>query len=289
MSDKRVSYISASQIEMFLGCPMCYKRIYVNKAEREPPSIYLAWGGAIHEAFEYNYAQKIASRKDLPVDEVVEYFENAFTKQLKGVPADDWKRAGLMQMQGEEMVREYMRTQAPNIQPVAVEHKFMLDLGEGLIINGFIDLIDENGIIHDYKTCSKSTAEKWSQAYVDRMVQLTMYSIAYRKDFKKAENGLCIDVLKRLKSGPRIESIHTTRTEAQTLNLVQLMLVMNYMTQNDLWYAHPYTCGNHCEWHMGEPVFQPQEGASESPELSSSVTLAEDAVRGTQGQETPAS
>lgn len=287
MSDKRVTYISASQIEMFLGCPMCFKRIYVGKADREPPSIYLAWGGAMHEALEYNYRQKITSKKDLPVDEVVEYFENSFTRQLKTCPAEEWKMAGLLQMQGEEMVRLYMSTQAPDIQPVSVEHEFMLDLGEGLVINGFIDLIDDRGFIHDYKTCSKSTLEKWSQSYVDRMVQLTMYSIAYRKDFKKPEAGLCIDLLKRLKTGPQIGKLVTTRTEAQHLNLIQLMLVMNYMTQNDLWYAHPYTCGNRCEWHHGQPVIQPLEGAQNSPKQSDSVTDAANAVRGNAGHVDP--
>lgn len=78
----------------------------------------------------------------------------------------------------------------------------------------------------------------WTQAYVDRMHQLTIYDLAYRKTYKKAPEYLGIDALKRLKEGPAISRIRTQRSNLQILALAQLMQRMKDFQKYDMWYPN---------------------------------------------------
>lgn len=67
-------YISASQISIFLDCPLKYKKIYSEDVVKMPPNLYILFGSAIHHALEINYKQKITSRTDIPVLDAIGYF-----------------------------------------------------------------------------------------------------------------------------------------------------------------------------------------------------------------------
>lgn len=253
MSKKVVDYISATQIEKFLECPMCYKRIYVDGAARDDINSYIAYGDAMHQTFAHFYREKLSKGINTDILTMTDFFEMTFSKVLKKVPAHLLKQVSLLMLQGENMVAEYIKQIGNVTNPVTIEHKFTLEIHPGLKIHGYIDLVDDKDIIHDYKTCTVNTIKNWTQAYVDNLIQLTLYSIAHRYERKRKESGLQIDLLCRLKEGPSFNSILTTRNEIQHMNLIQLMLVMNEITEHDLWFIHLRGCPNQCEFRHALP------------------------------------
>lgn len=244
MSKSRVDYVSASQVNTFLFCPMQYKMIYVDGATKMPPNIYMAYGSAIHKTLAENYKQKIYSKIDLDHNQVIEMFHDFFSAELKSVPESEWGKCSTLGLQGEDMINKYMNTVAPTIQPLYVEKEFKLRLDSiGVTIYGFIDLITEDNVIIDHKCVGATTAGDYTQAYVNKMLQLTMYSLAFRKEFGFEEKALRIDVLKRLTKGAEFKSIETTRNDAHLFGLLQILSVMKHTIEHDIWYCNTQTCG----------------------------------------------
>jgi len=102
-----------------------------------------------------------------------------------------------------------------------VEYKFTQKLKNfPITIHGYIDLITEDGYIIDYKTVGKSYKQEYNQRTVDNNMQLTFYSIAYRKEFNKIEKGVCIDLLPRCK--PFYQRISSTRSKEQHIKLLNM-------------------------------------------------------------------
>lgn len=140
--------------------------------------------------FQDNFQQTVESLEDIPNPYTIDEFL----------------------LTGELVLNKYMEEIAPTIQPLAVELEFELKLTKyPITIKGFIDLIDDTETIRDYKTVSKSTLRNWTQQAVNKNLQLTMYSAAYRKIYNKTEKQLAIDLLPRV-SNPQFKSITTTRT-----------------------------------------------------------------------------
>ena len=136
-------YISASQVSWFLKCPLAYKHQYIDDiGDKFKGNIYTAFGSAIHAALEYNFKQKITSKKDLPINDVLKKFGTEFEKEVDKLPYSDG--AENLFLDGSDMILEYMQQKAPGYQPIAVEKKFKIELKSiGVTILGYIDLILE--------------------------------------------------------------------------------------------------------------------------------------------------
>jgi PD-(D/E)XK nuclease superfamily len=74
-------YISASQINTFLQCPLKYKIQYSGDVVRLPPNLYIMFGTAIHHVLEENYRQKISSRVDLPIRWALQEFNDFYVAE----------------------------------------------------------------------------------------------------------------------------------------------------------------------------------------------------------------
>jgi len=214
---KNCDYISASQIGTFMACPLAYKYIYVDGAQRMPPNVYMSYGTAMHAALAFNYEQKIKSRKDLHVHEVETKFLLVFNQECQeNNYSEDLSK---FYLPAENTLYYYMKEVAPKIQPTHVEYKFEIKLKHfPITIMGYIDLITEDGDIRDHKTAGKSWKSQYTPSKLRNNIQATMYAAAYRKLFKKPEKGIFFDVL------PRHESMmypkETQRTEAQIMSLL---------------------------------------------------------------------
>lgn len=245
--NRKVHFISASQVETFLTCPLAYKHIYVTWATRTPWNIYISYWTAIHEALEFNFRQKIKSRKDLDYYLVEEKFKeilseenNSLRKQWVFTKAETLE---LLVLQWWEMIYKYMNEIAPSYQPIMVEHRFEIPLKSyPVTIMGFIDMITEDWIIVDFKTCGTTTHQKWTQNYVDNLLQMTMYALAYRVMFQKQEQAIRIEALKRLKDWPVINQIDTFRSDLDIVALVQLMDRMEKMIAQAAFYPNLNSC-----------------------------------------------
>lgn len=167
----------------------------------------------------------------------------------------DYDLERLLIAQGWDMLELYLREVAPKIMPAFVEHHFEIPIPSAwLVINGYIDLITEDWIVIDHKTCGSSTEKKWTQSYVDRMPQLTMYSLAFRKMFNKPEKYVEIDVLKRLKSWPKFEIIKSSRTDLEVIALVFLIKKAKAIIEADMMYPNLTSCSE-CDFKDSCPRF----------------------------------
>ena len=236
--------ISASWVDMFLQCPLMYKMVYIDKLPREPWNIYTSFGSAVHETIAHNYRQKIESWEDLDIKTCENKFWEFLKKELDKLPVStDSNTYETLTMQWQEIIYKYMKEISPWIQPLLVEQEFKIPLVIAWVtIYGFIDLVTKDGIIIDHKTAGSTTYQKWTQNYVDNMLQLSMYAIAYRKMYNKAESCLRIDVLKRLKSSVWIATILTTRSDNELLSLNYLLLNMKKLVEQDLFYPNLLNC-----------------------------------------------
>ena len=67
----KTKHRSVSQINTYLSCPKKYKYAYVDEGINiMTDSAAKSLGLALHKAQEFNYHQKIKSKKDLPLEEI---------------------------------------------------------------------------------------------------------------------------------------------------------------------------------------------------------------------------
>ncbi len=240
--NKRCNYISASQISIFLFCPLSYKYQYFADGEKFAGNIYTLYGDAIHQALAMNFQQKIETKKDLPYKEVHSKFVEVFNKGLdKGI--DTMKaNPNTLRFTAENVLYAYMKDMAPKLKPLMVEQKFEIKLKQyDATIFGFIDLITEDGLVIDHKTAGVSTIKDWTQTKADNDHQFTIYSVAYRKMLGKKEKAIRVDVIPRMDK-PKFKSIYSSRTDEQIHKVLYLAEQMNKMAEEDLFYPNISNC-----------------------------------------------
>lgn len=149
--------LSPSQIATWGDCQVkwYYKKVL---GLPDPANGARALGRAVHQAVEHNFAQKLHTREDLPVEGVVALFRDAFTAELdQGATLDAEESAGELADLGHGVVSLYMDHVAPTIQPAAVELAVAGRIG-GIPVTGYIDVLDVEGRVIDLKTAAKKPA-----------------------------------------------------------------------------------------------------------------------------------
>jgi CRISPR/Cas system-associated exonuclease Cas4 (RecB family) len=174
--------MSPSSCNQFLSCGCKW---YYRKIARlpDPATGSIALGAAVHYALGANFAEKCESMRDLPVEGVVAIYRDAWEKKLAGkldgrdeLPVEfrDDEEPAELKKQGEALVRLYMDKQAHSIQPAAVELHVAGRIG-GVMVQGYVDLLDVDGRIVDLKTAARKPSDISSdyRLQVATYVQLT--------------------------------------------------------------------------------------------------------------------
>lgn len=213
----RKLYISNSQLEMFCRCPESYRRRYI-EGERLPPGIAAVKGTAVHGGAAVNFTQKMETRQDLPVSDIVDAAVAAFEAETHGELAftrEETSR-GIKAVIGDakdavaDMATVHATEQAPDYQPVLVEAKVRIELPNApRDLLGVIDLADEQGRVVDFKTSGKRKA----QNEVDSSVQLTIYAAAHEAVTGTPTEEVRLDTLVQLKRGTERQVLTSTRNE----------------------------------------------------------------------------
>lgn len=174
--------LSPTQIMSYTRCPESFRRRYIEK-EIIPPAIAQVKGTAVHKGAEFNYSQKIETKKDLPKKDIVDYSVNAYENQIKseGVfldPEEEMRGKKIVISEGKDqtvkIADEFASAIASKYQPESVEEEIKTVLPiKNIAIKGIIDLKTDNGFIVDLKVSGKA----WTQDKVNRSVQLTFYSL----------------------------------------------------------------------------------------------------------------
>jgi len=226
MAKKICGYWSASQVGQFLWCAVSYKFLYIDGLKVFSDNIYTVYGSAIHSALAHNYQQKITSRVDLPAENVTNFFLQDFLKRcekLKLLTSPQYEEFKII---GKLALEKYLLEIAPKIQPIAVEQKFEIKLKHyPITILGYIDVIDENGVIIDHKTAGKTYKRDWTISRAQKDIQGTLYAGAFRKLYSKREAGVRFDIIPRTLK-PDFLQLFTPRSDEQVRNLFEMIFLI---------------------------------------------------------------
>ena len=175
-------HLSASSLTMFARCPEQWRNRYVLGIKSRPGAA-LIWGGADHFAHETNFAQKIESFTDLPLNAVQDAFRDGVRQRIEdsgGFGEIEWGRidgAAEIIDRGVGLVAAYHNAVSPLVQPVAVEQRFSLEYPWCPVpIIGYIDLETEPRIIE-----GKTSGQKVSRPKPEWRLQAKLYQAARRK------------------------------------------------------------------------------------------------------------
>ena len=189
------NYISATQILMYLRCPLQYFYRYIRGIKSQPGGT-MTLGSTVHSTFKENYTQKIESHQDLSTPKLQEFFASEFEKQA---PFTEWavdEKPGEFKDGGVEIIRAYQSVVAPITQPLMVEQRWTVEIKDVPIpLLVILDLIDSENRIRDHKVSSKTP----NQMIVAQSIQLSLYSLAYRLATGKTESSVGLDYMIRNK------------------------------------------------------------------------------------------
>lgn len=227
------SHLSVTQLRMYLRCPLQYKFRYVDGL-KIPPTSALCLGRSVHGALEDNYTQKLVTRQDLSITHLTDIFSDNWEQQAQEILFEEDEKPGKIKDQGIGMLRVYHHEVAPKVYPVYVEHGFELPIpGTDRTLKGYIDLVDEDGVIVDHKTTKRAMQERT----VATDLQLTAYAFAYRGLEGRDEAGLRFDVMVRTKN-PKIQQLRATRTQQDIDRFLQLLRQVNRAIETGLFYPN---------------------------------------------------
>lgn len=180
--------LSASSIATFLRCGHQWFLAYV-MGVKSPPSLRQARGIALHRAVEIDMLQKVTTREDLPVADMLDAFDTEWTLQGSDGFQPDREDPGDVKDAGYELTRLYHREVAPTIQPVWVEQPVQFTIDERIVYSGQVDIGDEMGRIRDTKS---TTRRPRPEQY---LLGMTGYALAGRQATGTIEEDTILDYL----------------------------------------------------------------------------------------------
>lgn len=189
MENKNIKEYHQSEIAMFLKCGKSWEFRYI-QGIKTPPKAALTVGSSVDAGVTRNLAQKIETKKDLTVDEVLDVYSTDFEIRASETEWGDDNRGEQKDM-GAKLIKLHHEAFAPKIDPATVQEKFVIETDAGFNIGGTIDLTEKDGTIADTKT-SKS---KYDENAVFRALQPAVYDFAYEALNGKKAKSFRYDVL----------------------------------------------------------------------------------------------
>ncbi len=214
---KKKDYLSVSQINQYRRCSMQYFFRYIQDI-KIPPNSNLVVGSCLHKALEFNFFQKIESKQDRPVQEILKAFSKEFETKKLGVQQEkDWS-PDEEEKKAHELLELYIKDYAPAIQPVLVEAPFIIYV-EGIKIKGRMDLATDEKLVLDFKSAAKSYQEDAAQDDL----QLMTYALAFKEmtGFEAASAGF--DVLIKTKKA-KIQQVRTKEFNFERFTAIVLQV-----------------------------------------------------------------
>ncbi|MCP3967530.1 MAG: PD-(D/E)XK nuclease family protein [Lentisphaerae bacterium] len=177
-----IKSIHQSMINMASRCGEQFRRRYI-EGEIILPSIAAARGTSVHTASEVNLTYKVVNQVDMPLNDLKDATRDGYIDVIKD---------GIFLSKGEQPSKKsllnnglndalrcteiYHQYVAPQINPIAVEQSFKIDIGLDLPIAGRIDY-QEQPIIGDLKTAARA----WPKGKIFQELQPIFYSLAHEK------------------------------------------------------------------------------------------------------------
>lgn len=220
MSEKRT--LSPTQVDMYATCPTRYEFRYVEGIKLKP-AVAMARGRALDDASTANHVQKIASKVDLPLGEIVDRAIASFDAVVAadGLMEEPGRNPDVVAGEGRDasvrLAKVYASDLAPGIQPEAVQVDMTLEMPSlDFGIRGILDLVDQTGVTDIKSTGARgllSTPAK-AQKIAHESRQLTTYAMldAVRRGATQVETPVRFGVAVDLKA-PRGFFVGSSRAE----------------------------------------------------------------------------
>jgi RecB family exonuclease len=162
--------LSPSQATKYLGCPASWYFRYVRQLS-DPQTAALALGKALHSGVGFWMMAK-RDGTDLEPAAAGEAYSDAWDEEIAQTELRDDEDPGELHDQGRELTELYIRDYGPGINPAEVELPVCGKIA-GVTVQGFVDLVEVDGRVIDFKTRSKSPAG----IPADHRLQLTTYDL----------------------------------------------------------------------------------------------------------------
>jgi len=201
-----MDHLSSSQINLYMQCSLKYRFQYIDGLPKLFKASGLVFGSAIHSAISWFHKNQMAGR-NVPLEKLYSIFTADWYGQT--VESEIRYREGETETSqvflGKEILNLYYHE--PSKRVAGTEIPFTVPLvspinGEHLGINleGYIDLIEENDTIVEFKTSIKTMDLK------ELNLQLTAYSYAYEMLYQKRPKNLRVVNFLKLKK-PKMLSL----------------------------------------------------------------------------------
>jgi len=177
--DPEKPVIHVSHVDMYQRCPLQFKFRYLEGLKR-PPGAALTLGSSVDAAVTHNLSQKIKTKIDLPLNEVLDAFETEWNKLKDDTDFND-STEGTEKDIGVRLTKLHHLQAAPKINPKLVQWHFQLDSGRNYEVGGTTDLIEEDDSVEDTKTSRKA----YDYDAIQNKLQPALYTWAYEKVFKR--------------------------------------------------------------------------------------------------------
>lgn len=197
--------LSGTSLNTFLRCGHQWYLANVVRL-KSPPNVRQVLGIAAHSAVEHNMAQKVVSKTDVSMEEMVDVFSDNFDAHVDEVEDDE--DHGQAKDDGIGLVRLHRKAVSPLIQPVWVEEAGQLTIDD-IPYAWTIDIADDKGRIRDTKT------KKRKPTLEENMLQMTGYALGYRQRTGLTETDVVIDGLVRTKVPQYVPLYGGTVNDAQ--------------------------------------------------------------------------
>ncbi len=183
-------YLSNSQINCYLECPLRYRFIYIENRVL-PINDYVFLGSVFHSAAENYFNERIkGNRPDLGLcrDFLLKAFEHQQQEEqvLWTRPADQVRAAGLA------FIEAFVTAVGEKSRPMMVEKELQVEIpGTQVQFKGVIDLVEEDFALVDLKTSNR----KWNGISGYRSRQMFYYKFLFEHSFASSVSGLRFEVL----------------------------------------------------------------------------------------------
>ena len=251
-------HLSASSIGTYIDCGLKFKLAKIDRLKPEFISDSLVYGSAVHKVLECFHEARMHDEK-LPLFQLLELYEKCWDEELENrdnVRFKEGVSAETILNEGKSLLTVYYDQYPCEYKVIDTEMPFSFTLENlPVAIIGAIDLLeeDETGaiIITDHKTSGRA----FSNAEVDRNMQLTLYQMAMKEKYPDREFVLKLDALIKTKK-PRFEQFYTFRDELAEQRLKRKILAVwegiekeVFIPNEESWFCPGCEYKSHCnDW-----------------------------------------
>lgn len=221
--EEDVDTISPSKVNTLFECQAKWAYRYRDNL-KIPPAATLSFGSSFDDAISTNLSQKIKTKRDLPVDDVVDAFITSWSIRKEETDFAKDEDPSAMQRQGIGLIKKYQEKIAVNIDPLEVQKEYEVSFkGVTWKLKGYADIKETNGAIRDTKTAKKSPAKKEGLYQIDPAYrfQTLCYSVAEKSLYGPLAGDLIFFDFGIKTKNARVVSVQAPPTTAGDLKFFQ--------------------------------------------------------------------